>query len=41
MPLSWTGFKKCGIFPQQSITPLLRNNIMKFGGKWMELGGDF
>lgn len=30
--------QNCGTFTQQSITQLLKNDTMKFAGKWKELG---
>ena len=33
------GYRKCGSFTQWNTTELLKNEFMKFLGKWMDLEG--
>jgi hypothetical protein len=38
-PQQRIGYRKCGTFTQWNTTQLLKNEFMKFLGKWMDLEG--
>jgi hypothetical protein len=38
-PQQRNGYRKCGTFTQWNTTQLLKNEFVKFLGKWMDLEG--